>query len=127
MRQSYTKISESGGRFAIHFNNEQMHNMLGLKGRVKPLELTHGVDSTIVLDNLTDDAEKEDMVGYDEKKTTFVGVNIKSTNHDLNELGTYTFVDENGIPDIDLDKFIVNLVATTIIEGKVHFTAYTKA
>nr|GFA35717.1 hypothetical protein [Tanacetum cinerariifolium] len=106
MRQSYTKISESGGRFAIHFNNERIHNMLGLKGGVKPLELTNRVDSTMILDN--DNAEKEHMVGYDEKKTTFVGVNIKSTNHDLNRLGTYTFVDENGIHDVDLEKLIQN-------------------
>lgn len=104
--QSYNKKSVNGESFAIHLNDSQIPNMLGLKGRVKPLELTRRVDSTMVLDNQTDNAEKEHVVGYDEKKTTFVGVNIKSTNHDLNKLGTYTFLDENGIPDIDLDKFI---------------------
>lgn len=127
LKQWTTSVNVNGDSFKIHLNNERISNMLGRKGllNVKLSKLTNGVDSTMILDDVTNPGDvgfgfKEHQNRNDEKETTFDGVEglesistevvltkMKANNHGLSDTedGAYGFLDENGIPEIDRDKF----------------------
>lgn len=110
--------------------------MFARKGLVKLLKSTHRVDSNMALDNVIHPGEikgAEDKKEDDENETSFNVVKerksiskvmftkIKSNYHDLNnsEDGAYIFLDENGIPEFDHEKFVGNESTQQGIETRV--------
>ncbi|CAH1425153.1 unnamed protein product [Lactuca virosa] len=109
INQSSTKKSITGEIFSIHLNNQRISSILGRKGRVTPLKSTHRVNSEVILDDTTNPGELNDGVQEQESIATEV-LTKKSNDHELKEPedGVYRFLDENGIPEADREKLVVN-------------------